>query len=81
MVNGYILLVDGGGDFIGACDVGARVVVLVLKVLGVDCVDVVVLTYLYLDYFGGLSAVLSHFQVAEVWTNGCVLDVSGVKSL
>ena len=62
-------------------DVGARVVVPALKALGVDRVDAVVLTHPHPDHFGGLSAVLSHFQVAEVWTNGCALDVSGVKSL
>ena len=68
--GGFTLLVDAGGDPMAMVDVGERVVVPALLGLGVDRIDVMVLSHPHPDHYGGLPAVLARFDVGELWTSG-----------
>ena len=61
------LLVDGGRAINGAFDMGARVVVPGLVALGVEKLDVVVVSHGDLDHRGGLESVLENMAVIELW--------------
>jgi competence protein ComEC len=70
--GGRTVLVDGGGTSdetaAGDTDVGARIVVPFLQFLGINRIDVLVLTHPHGDHVGGLSAVGRGPQI------GLVLD-------
>ena len=79
--SGDALLVDAGGDAAGRRDVGADVVVPALHGLGVRSLRALVLTHPHPDHIGGMSAVLSHFDVAELWIEPSVAAHPGVARL
>ena len=74
--SGRTLLVDGGGMSDEASsdelDVGAKVVVPFLHYLGINRLDVLVLTHPHGDHVGGLAAVLREQEVGTV-LDGTVL--------
>ncbi|MGH0034758.1 MAG: DNA internalization-related competence protein ComEC/Rec2 [Myxococcota bacterium] len=61
------LLVDAGGAVPGRWDAGESVVVPALGALGVEGIDVLVLTHADLDHRGGAAAVLDALPVDELW--------------
>jgi len=63
-------LVDSGGSRGGSFDPGARVVVPVLRALGVRRLDALVLTHPDPDHAGGMPAVADAVEVGEIWDNG-----------
>lgn len=65
--GGKNLLVDGGGFTGTDFDVGEKVVVPALLALGVQRLDLVVLTHAHQDHGGGLPAVVEAFRPREVW--------------
>jgi len=74
--DGATMLIDGGGllarsfgeDFSEATfDVGEQVVSPFLWSQGLKDLDAVVLTHAHHDHLGGLEAILSNFQVRELW--------------
>ena len=65
--DGATMLVDGGGVADGGFDVGRRVVVPALLSLGVNRLDVVVLTHAHPDHGQGLAALLESLPVGELW--------------
>lgn len=60
------VLVDGGGTPFGDFDVGAEVVVPALRSLGVDALDLVVLSHADLDHAEGLTSVLRAIPVGAL---------------
>ena len=74
--SGRTLLVDGGGTSDAASpdelDVGAKVVVPFLHYLGINRLDVLVLTHPHGDHVGGLAAVLREQEIGTV-LDGTVL--------
>ncbi len=68
--SGRTVLVDGGGNSdetdADASDVGVRVVVPFLSYLGINRLDVLVLTHPHGDHVGGLAAVLRAQEVGTV---------------
>jgi competence protein ComEC len=60
------VLVDGGGTPFGDYDVGAAVVVPALRALGVDAIELVVVSHPDLDHAEGLVAVLRAFPVGAL---------------
>ncbi len=68
--DGRHWLVDAGGAWGGRFDVGERIVVPVLRSLGVRRIDKMILTHPDYDHVGGMPAVLDAFKVVEIWDNG-----------
>jgi len=79
--DGAVILVDGGGDAAGKIDVGERVVVPALEAMGIDRIDVMVLTHPDADHFLGLLAVADHLEVGELWTSGRESDLPEYRRL
>jgi competence protein ComEC len=73
--NGQTMLIDGGGEagadlrghYRAAADIGEEVVAPYLWSRGIKRVDVVALTHADQDHIDGLRAVLSDFQVGQLW--------------
>ncbi|MDD5307935.1 MAG: DNA internalization-related competence protein ComEC/Rec2 [Deltaproteobacteria bacterium] len=63
-------LVDAGGTPQGEFDVGERVVVPVLRALGVRRLDAFVLSHPDSDHVGGAAAVISAVDTTRIWDNG-----------
>jgi competence protein ComEC len=61
------LLVDAGRAIEGAFDMGERVVVPGLVALGVEKLDLVIVSHGDLDHRGGLESVLENMAVGELW--------------
>jgi competence protein ComEC len=61
------LLVDGGRAIEGAFDMGERVVMPGLVALGVERLDLVIVSHGDLDHRGGLESVLENMAVGELW--------------
>ena len=68
--DGRTMLVDGGGRPGGDGIVGRLAVVPALRALGIDRVDVMVLTHAHADHGNGLLAVARALPVGEFWWNG-----------
>ncbi|MDQ5985709.1 MAG: ComE operon protein 3 [Syntrophus sp. SKADARSKE-3] len=64
-----IMLIDGGGFYDSAFDVGKYVVAPYLWHERISSIDVVVLTHPHPDHMNGLFYILEHFNVSEVWSN------------
>jgi len=68
------VLVDAGGSFAGR-DWGERAVVPALAALGVERLDVVIVSHGDLDHWGGVPSVLDSVSVGEIWVpHGAALD-------
>jgi competence protein ComEC len=74
--GGKRMLVDGGGFFDDAFDVGKYVLAPFLWHEKINKIDIVVLTHPHPDHLQGLLFILEHFKVSEVWTNGDSSDSS-----
>lgn len=74
--TGRTVLIDGGGlsdeAAAGDTDVGTKIVVPLLEFLGINCLDVLILTHPHGDHVGGLSAVLRGPRIGAV-LDGTVL--------
>jgi len=68
--NGKVMLIDGGGFYDDAFDVGKYVVAPFLWHERISTVHIIALTHPHPDHMNGLKYVLNHFHVQEVWTNG-----------
>ncbi|MCP4197056.1 MAG: DNA internalization-related competence protein ComEC/Rec2 [Proteobacteria bacterium] len=68
--NGAHWLVDSGGSTSTWYDVGERIVVPVLRSLGVTRIDKLILTHPDRDHVGGAPALLRAVDVGEIWENG-----------
>lgn len=90
--DGVNLLVDGGGTMQfgqpeewslrkDPFEVGAKVIVPLLKKRGIHALDAVILTHGDHDHAGGLQAVLEHIPVRSLLFNGTMGSAESVKSL
>ncbi len=70
--QGDSILVNGGGGHFMLVDGGPDPSVLVdhLRDLGVAHLDVVVLTHVHADHAAGLSGLVGHLSIGEVWFSG-----------
>jgi competence protein ComEC len=68
--GGGALLIDGGGSFDGSFDPGERVIEPLLRVRGIDRLDLVALSHPHPDHLNGLQRVLERFRVTRLWTSG-----------
>ena len=68
--GGKKILVDGGGMYDNAVDIGKYVLAPFLWHERIRHIDIVVLTHPHPDHLNGLIYILSNFNVNEVWTNG-----------
>ncbi|MFD0586704.1 ComEC/Rec2 family competence protein [Paenibacillus sp. GCM10027627] len=89
--EGNHILIDGGGSlsFVkpgeewrarrDPFEVGAKVVVPLLKKRGVKKLDLLIVSHLDSDHIKGLSAVLQHIPVKRIWWNGTVRESKDAK--
>jgi competence protein ComEC len=68
--SGTTMLVDGGGFFSEAFDIGRAVLAPFLWYSGIRKLDYVVLSHDHPDHRNGLRFVLSHFDVGCLWESG-----------
>jgi competence protein ComEC len=68
--DGRLLLVDAGGNPGGGVDPGGAVLVPLLRARRREQVDIAVVTHPHPDHYGGLTALLDHFAVRELWDSG-----------
>jgi competence protein ComEC len=68
--DGRLALIDGGGLPGSALDIGARVLLPVLRARRRSHLDLVVLTHPHPDHFGGLLSLLDNVSVGEFWYPG-----------
>jgi competence protein ComEC len=68
------VLVDGGGFYSGAFDVGRHLVAPYLWHRRIDHLEVMVLSHAHPDHFKGLQFVTSHFCIKQFWHNNIATD-------
>jgi competence protein ComEC len=68
--GGYTVLIDAGPKELGV-DAGKRIVVPELRSLGVDAVDLVLLSHPDVDHIGGLGAIIGSLPVGRVCLSSC----------
>jgi competence protein ComEC len=68
--DGRLALIDGGGLPGSTLDIGARVLLPVLRARRRSHLDLVVLTHPHPDHFGGLLSLLEQVSVGEFWYPG-----------
>jgi competence protein ComEC len=68
--SGTTMLVDGGGFYNDAFDVGRAVLAPFLWHSGINRLDYIVLSHDHPDHRNGLTFVLSHFDVGCLWESG-----------
>jgi competence protein ComEC len=71
---GTTMLVDGGGFYNEAFDIGRAVLAPFLWYSGIRRLDYVVLSHDHPDHRNGLRFVLSHFDVGSFWESGVTED-------
>jgi len=80
--DGRRMLVDGGGSpHGGGMDVGRQLLAPALWSMGVDRLDVVVLTHPHPDHVKGLISLAELFPVGEFWESGVAAPVGGHAEL
>jgi len=62
-----VVLIDAGPAYPGGADTGGLVILPALRALGVERLDVLILTHADLDHRGGALSVLRGVPVGEVW--------------
>jgi len=70
----HILIDSGDKDY---SDSGKDIIVPYLHHIGVQELDVLVITHAHKDHFGGATSLLRMFPVKEIWTNECSRNVEG----
>lgn len=68
--DGRTMVIDGAGSQRQASDPGRRVILPALRYLGIERVDVLVLSHRDWDHLGGLFAIVEALPVGELWFNG-----------
>jgi competence protein ComEC len=68
--DGRLLAVDGGGMVGSPVDLGARVLLPVLRARRRERIDVLVLSHPHPDHYGGLPTVAKALPVGELWDSG-----------
>ena len=69
--TGETLLVDGGGSLReGGADTGERLLAPALWAMGVERLDVVMLTHPHPDHLRGLRFIIDNFPVGQFWESG-----------
>jgi competence protein ComEC len=68
--DGTNMLVDGGGFHDDAFDIGRNVLAPMLWHIGIDRLDLVVLSHDHPDHGNGLRFILSYFKVGSFWESG-----------
>lgn len=68
--SGQHLLVDAGGQMYGHFDPGLSIVLPTLRRLGVNNLDVLIITHPDPDHILGAFAVLENMKVKEIWHSG-----------
>ncbi|MFK7989901.1 MAG: DNA internalization-related competence protein ComEC/Rec2 [Sandaracinaceae bacterium] len=68
--DGRLMVVDAGGAPNGGPDPGIEVLVPLLEARRRKRIDVLVLSHPHPDHYGGMQALLEHFEVAEIWDSG-----------
>lgn len=68
--NGKVMMIDGGGIRGSEFDIGRNVVAPALWKMGIDRVDLIVLTHPHHDHYRGLSFIVGEFKPGIVFTNG-----------
>lgn len=68
--NGFVALVDAGGEVNSAFDPGARVIDPVLRAKGISRIDLLVLSHPHPDHMNGMFHLLERFEVGALWTSG-----------
>jgi competence protein ComEC len=72
----YNILIDGGGTPLSTFDVGGKVVIPYLRRIGINKINLLILTHPHLDHLEGLLAVLREFKVDMVLDSGLICAVS-----
>tara|TARA_B100000315_G_C14590399_1_gene595437 strand:- start:187 stop:2538 length:2352 start_codon:yes stop_codon:yes gene_type:complete len=78
--NDFVILIDAGMKNF-RIDYGEKVVVPVLKHLGVDEIDLIVMSHPHSDHIGGISSVISQFPVKEIWDSHSEYNSKLVQNL
>jgi competence protein ComEC len=77
-----VMVIDGGGAFVGTFDTGERIVAPYLWSNKIMHVDYVALSHPDRDHFGGLTFIARNFSPSEFWTGGATKgDSSYVRLL
>ncbi len=80
--HGETLLVDGGGSLReGGADTGERLLAPALWKLGVERLDVMVLTHPHPDHLRGLRFIVENFPVGQFWSSGLNEDTQDYRTL
>lgn len=75
------LVIDAGGLLDSEYDIGEKVVVRALRTIGIDHLDIAVITHPHPDHQLGMKAVIAHFKPKELWimnpyvTDPVLLDI------
>jgi competence protein ComEC len=76
-----VMLIDGGGAFVGTFDTGERIVAPYLWSNKIMHVDYVALSHPDRDHFGGLTFIARNFSPSKFWTGGATKDDSSYVRL
>jgi competence protein ComEC len=76
-----VMVIDGGGAFVGTFDTGERIVAPYLWSNKIMHVDYVALSHPDRDHFGGLTFIARNFSPSEFWTGGATKDDSSYVRL
>ncbi|MBI5497320.1 MAG: ComEC/Rec2 family competence protein [Deltaproteobacteria bacterium] len=68
--DGAVAVIDGGGSFISAVDPGRTVLAPLLDQLGVQQLDLMVLSHPHPDHLNGLVTLAERFRPREFWWTG-----------
>jgi competence protein ComEC len=75
------LIIDAGGLHDSEYDIGEKVVVRALRTIGINHLDIAVITHPHPDHQLGMKAVIAHFKPKELWimnpyaTDPVLLDI------
>ncbi|MCD4653499.1 DNA internalization-related competence protein ComEC/Rec2, partial [bacterium] len=65
--DGRIILIDAGGIYDSDFDIGEKVVLRTLRTLGIDSIDIAIITHPHPDHQGGFVSVLKSMTPGELW--------------